>query len=306
MPSLLSYDPPTSIPDLTNKTILVTGGTAGLGAETILSLAQHNPAHIFFSGRNSASAESLISKVKSSTKLTNTPPVTFLKCDLASLASVSSAAKGFLAQSQTLDILFCNAGIMAQPPGLTPDGYEIQFGTNHLGHALLIRTLLPALQRSPDPRIVINTSMAYGLAPKGGVVFSTLKTTQDWWIAGDWRRYGQSKMANMVYAKELARRHPEVLSVSVHPGVIKTGMVESQGFFNRWIVYLSNLGNVITPEQGTFNQLWVGTSDRAKIENGAYYEPVGEFGKGNATTRDAELAKKLWEWTEEQLKPWLG
>lgn len=305
MPSLSLYNPSTSIPDLAGRTLLVTGGTSGLGAETILALSQHNPGHIFFSGRNAASAEAVISRVTSSTKLASTPPVTFLKCDLSSLDSVASAAKEFRTKSEGLDVLFCNAGILAHPPGLTTDGYEIQFGTNHLGHALLIRLLLPTLQRSLDPRIVINSSEAFQMAPSGGIAFDSLKTTQSWRVLGDWLRYGQSKMANILYAKELAQRYPEVLSVSLHPGVIKTGMVENAGLFNRFLLYIKYMGKIITIEQGAYTQLWAGTSERGKIENGGFYYPIGELNSGNATARDARLAKKLWDWTEEQLQPWL-
>ena len=104
----------------------------------------------------------------------------------------------------------CNAGIVAQPPSLATDGYELQFGINHLGHALLIRKFLPLLQKSSkegiDPRIVILTSDVWMLHPKGGIVFDKLKTVQHFWLGGPWRRYGQSTLANLLYARELSRR----------------------------------------------------------------------------------------------------
>jgi NAD(P)-dependent dehydrogenase (short-subunit alcohol dehydrogenase family) len=126
---------------------------------------------------------------------------------------------------------------MAIPTGLTKDGYEIQFGTNHLGHALLIKLLLPTLQRTADetkggadPRIVLLASKGMTLHPTGGIVFDELRTTQENLAFAHWRLYGQSKLANILYAAELARRLPQITSVSVHPGVMMTGLVTGLGF----------------------------------------------------------------------------
>jgi NAD(P)-dependent dehydrogenase (short-subunit alcohol dehydrogenase family) len=231
-------------------------------------------------------------------------PVTFIKCDLASLTSVKEAAEHFTSQHQALDILMCNAGIMGKPPGLTADGYEVQFGTNHLGHALLIKKLLPLLQASCDPRIVILTSQGWGLHPRGGIIFDKLKSTQDIAFLGPWRRYGQSKLANLLYARELAKRFPNITSVSVHPGVIKTGLVDGLSLKDKFIVYSSTWRSIIQLREGAFNQTWAATVNKAEIHNGGYYEPVGklEDRKLDETARDDKLAERLWDWTEEALK----
>jgi NAD(P)-dependent dehydrogenase (short-subunit alcohol dehydrogenase family) len=131
--------------------------------------------------------------------------------DLTSLSSIKSSTP----QLTRLDLLMCNAGIMATPPSLSKDGYEIQFATNHLGHAMLIKQLLPTMLKTAeeprsDVRIVILTSMGWRAHPKAGIEFSTLNTTQDRAIFGGWVRYGQSKLANLVYAAELARRYPNI------------------------------------------------------------------------------------------------
>ncbi|KAK7018676.1 short-chain alcohol dehydrogenase [Paramarasmius palmivorus] len=145
---------------------VTTTGTAGIGKASIHLLSKHHPEHIFFSGRNVQSARSLIEEVKA-----QVPDVqlTFIECDLASLQSVKKAAQEFLSLSSRLDILMCNAGVMALPPGLTKDGYEIQFGTNHLGHALLIRLLLPTLLRTAetgsDTRIINLSSQGHAGHP---------------------------------------------------------------------------------------------------------------------------------------------
>ncbi|KAJ5604096.1 Short-chain dehydrogenase/reductase SDR [Penicillium hordei] len=138
---------PDSMPDLSGKVILITGGeyyyTNNEPQSPIQSLytMNHELMPVFWSERRT-SADAVIQQIRQAGSKTL---VTFLPCDLASLASVKQAAETFLAQESRLDILMCNTGIMATPPGLTADGYEIQFGTNHLGHALLIRKLLPLL-----------------------------------------------------------------------------------------------------------------------------------------------------------------
>ncbi|KGO48194.1 Short-chain dehydrogenase/reductase SDR [Penicillium expansum] len=304
MPTI-TYNPD-SIPDLSGKVILITGGTGGLGAESARRLAQKSPAHIYISGRKAASADAVIQQIRQSGSKT---PVTFLPCDLASLASVKQAAESFLAQESRLDILMCNAGIMATPPGLTADGYEIQFGTNHLGHALLIRKLLSLLQTSAeaaDVRIILLTSLGFKMHPGGGIVFDAVRTKQEFSAFGGWIRYGQSKLANLLYARELARRYPTITSISVTPGVVNTGLVENLGRFNRAFVWVTNLGQLMKPEEGAYNQLWASTIAKHTLQNGQFYEPVGVLSnKLDKASQDAALAKRLWDWTEEALQAYL-
>jgi NAD(P)-dependent dehydrogenase (short-subunit alcohol dehydrogenase family) len=195
------------------------------------------------------------------------------------------------------------------PPSLTKDGYELQFGTNHLGHALLIKKLLPTIlhtisEHKSDARIVILTSLGFRGHPSGGIRFDTLKTVQDFGMGGPWVRYGQSKLANVFYARELARRYPEITALSVHPGVVGTTMVSGMGPANKLLVYLTNPGGLLTPEEGAYNQLWAAFGNKQNIENGKAYEPMGKPIKLGKTSSDEELAKKLWEWTEEALKEW--
>ncbi|KAJ5993676.1 hypothetical protein N7451_009400 [Penicillium sp. IBT 35674x] len=325
----LNFNADNDIPDLSGKTIFITGGkglnlaraqqnitttvdsgypyltsippgTNGLGAQSAIHLSKHNASHIYISGRNAQSAEKVITQIHNSGSKTQ---VTFIQCDLASLDSVKEAAENFTSDTTRLDILMCNAGIMAHGPGLTKDGYEVQFGTNHLGHALLIRKLLPLLETtsrgSGDARIVILTSQGFLLHPSGGIVFDDLKTTQDCLFPGPWRRYGQSKLANLLYARELARRYPGILTVAVHPGVVATNLVGGQGFFDRALIYTTNFGKLLKPEEGAYNQCWAATVARERIETGMYYEPVGEKEEGrlNKTAKDDVLAGRLWDWT---------
>lgn len=197
---------------------------------------------------------------------------------------------------------------MAKPPALTTDGYELQFGTNHLGHALLIKKFLPLLERRKseggDARIVILSSQALHMHPRGGIIFDDLKTTQSSLLFGGWRRYGQSKLANMVYARELSARYPDILTMSIHPGVVATDLVGDSGVFNKALIQVSQFGKVLKPEQGAYNQVWAATAAREKIRGGSYYEPVGKMADGKLTklAKSGDLARRLWEWTEDQLK----
>ncbi|KAL3465101.1 hypothetical protein BJX64DRAFT_285963 [Aspergillus heterothallicus] len=297
---------PREIPDLSGKVFFITGGTTGLGAATALELAKHHAARIYISGRNAQAATSVIEQIRGVSKT----DVTFVKCDLTSLSSVKAAATGFLSKEIRLDVLLCCAGVMATDPGLTRDGYEIQFGTNHLGHAMLIRQLLPLLQKSSDnreggadARIVILTSLGFKMAPlRGpGILFDELKTTQDKGFMWSWYRYGQSKLANLLYAKELARRYPGVTSVSVHPGVIKTGLVEGMSVVKRWFVYVTTVRQMVPLEEGTYNSLWATTTSKENVANGAFYEPVGKLGGLDKRAKDEGLAGELWEWTQKVL-----
>ena len=298
-----------TIPSLEGKVIFITGGTAGLGRETILSLAAHNPARIYFSGRSESSATALTGEVA---KLFPKVPCTFIRADLASLASVKTAAADFLKQETRLDLFFANAGVMALPAGLTKDGYEVQFGTNHLGHAALVKLLLPVLEATAkqghDVRVIWNTSEGYKFA--SGIEFAGLKTTQaclsPFYVLNDWVRYGQSKLANLLYAREFAARYPAITSVPIHPGVSDTGLVTGLGLFNRWFVWATTLRIRVPAEQCAWNQQWAAVAPKGEGErevvSGRFYEPVGVKGGLTKAAEDDDLARELWEWTQKELE----
>ncbi|KAI9855080.1 MAG: hypothetical protein M1813_000564 [Trichoglossum hirsutum] len=320
-----TFNPENDIPDLSGKVIFITGGpqtasskcftyradkiakkgTAGIGRETIIALAKHRPEHIYFTGRDAERAAAVIDDIKTTTPAAN---LTFLRCDLASLSSVSQAARDFISKSQRLDTLICNAGIMFVPPGLTADGYEIQFGTNHLGHALLTKLLLPTLLRTTadqpnaDVRVVSVSSTAHAAHPLGGIRFPDLKTPQDKGVFGDWTRYGQSKLANTLYAAELARRHPSITSVAVHPGIVRTSLIDNLSLRDKAMIYVGHMFKVVSPAEGAWNQLWAATAPRDEVKSGTYYMPVGAKGMLLRDTGNGELAGRLWDWTQEELK----
>jgi NAD(P)-dependent dehydrogenase (short-subunit alcohol dehydrogenase family) len=279
-------------------------GTSGLGRRAATVFAEKSPSHIYISGRNASKANDVINELKQIAPDVN---VSFVEMDLSSLSTIAEAAKAFTTQANRLDILLCNAGIMACPPALSTDGYEIQFATNHLGHALLIRHLLPTLlqasEKYGDARVVSLTSTGFTVAPKNkGIIFDDLRTTQDYGIGAKWTRYGQSKLAIVLYMAELARRYPALSTASVHPGVIATDLVTSLNWLDRSIVYLTNINTMVTPEQGVMNGVWASTTPREEMQNGEFYEPVGEEGTHTKWSRDTVLAKRLWDWTSEAMK----
>lgn len=196
---------------------------------------------------------------------------------------------------------------MAHPPALTTDGYEIQFGTNHIGHALLIKLLLPTMLKTAekpgaDVRIVSNTSLGFKGHPSSGIDFANVRTTQETPVIGHWIRYGQSKLANILYASEIARRYPRITSTSVHPGVINTGLVTDLGLANKAFVWATTWWKMVPVKEGVKNQLWAATVGKDGIANGGYYEPVGIPGAHDKLSKDSKLAGELWDWTQKALE----
>lgn len=151
-------------------------GTAGLGKQSIQALAKHDPEHIYFTGRNRKAAEAFIDETKVSSPNTS---FTFLEMDFTSLASVKNGIANF--SHDRLDILMCNAGVMAASPGLSKDGFETHFAINHLAHAMIIRSLLPILIKTAeapgsDVRVVCTTSEGWRGHPSGGVNWDKVRT----------------------------------------------------------------------------------------------------------------------------------
>lgn len=320
----MAFTPSTDIPPLTNKVILVTGGNEGLGKQTVLQLATHSPAKIYLAARNPSKAEAARDEIQSkASSANNCAPITILNLDLSSFESVKKAASEIKTQESRLDILITNAGVMGAP-GTTQDGYEMQFGVNHMGHALLIQLLLPLMQKTAqmeganpgETRCVILSSEAEKFSPqKEPYPFEKLRTSCG--DMGAFTRYGISKLANLHYASQLASRYPEaetgIRFVSLHPGGVSTNLGDLMRGWPRTEKVIRKVVAVVLGlvpvEQGAWGQLWAATWPVGKTEglgepkSGVFYHPVAVEGKGSKLAYDEGKASELWEWTEKELQP---
>ncbi|KAF1850543.1 NAD(P)-binding protein [Cucurbitaria berberidis CBS 394.84] len=302
-----AFNPATDIPSLTGKVILITGANTGIGKQTALELARHSPAQIWVAARNAHSGEDAVVEINA------VEPDVDVRCvelDLASFESVKQAAGKVVKGSSSagrLDVLMLSAGMMGGHPGVTQEGYEKQFGTNHIGHALLLKLLTPLLLHTAEitgspPRVISLSSAGHRNAlPEGGISFETLKSSQlD--ISGV-SKYTQSKLANVVYARQFAKHFPQLITIAIHPGEVATQL------FNKGaegggpeIEYLAReiAPKVCVPvEEGVKNGLWAATA--LDVQSGRYYEPVGVLGRGSDLSRDEAFETKLWEWTQREL-----
>ena len=276
-------------------------GNAGLGKEAIFQLAQHNPSRIYLGARNATKAQDAIASIQEG--LSSPVDIRHIPLDLASFKSIRAAAEKFNSDCDRLDILMLNAGTMGNPPTTTQEGFEVQVGTNHIGHFLFTKLLLPTLQRTvatpaSDVRVVTLSSVGHSAAPS----FEVMTSTQALLDGSTWTRYGASKAANILFAAELARRYPEILSVAVHPGAVSSDLyahASASSAIMKYGLAASSLAfrNV---KSGALNQLWAAGEKRELLTNGAYYVPVGAQASTQYAT-DADLGKKLWEWTEAQI-----
>ncbi|TBU57725.1 NAD(P)-binding protein [Dichomitus squalens] len=291
---------PDQIPDLTGKVTLVTGGNTGVGYEIVKELLRHN-AKVYLAARSEEKATVAIERLKKETG----KEAHFLHLDLGNIASVRKAAEDFLAKETALHTLFNNAGVMWSPVAdVTADGYDLQFGTNVLGHFLLTKLLLPALLKGKESSgdghaRVITTTSPYAYI--GHINFDTLKD-------GPARRkqstevlYQQSKLGDILVAFELARRYGEqgIVSVTLHPGILKTDLLRHTNFVKR-----AALESVYyPPAMGALTPLYAGTTPEGLKLNGKYLIPwAREAEVYNKEAYDEDLARRLWEWLEEQVK----
>lgn len=300
------------IPDQTGRRALITGANSGIGFPTALELARRG-AHVVLACRDPKRGEAALSRLR-----TEVPSATseLLLLDLASLASVRDAAARELDRGLPLDLLINNAGVMAPPKRReTADGYELQFGTNVLGHFALTSLLLPALERAaalpdrPAPRIVTVASIAH---KRGQIHFDDLQFTRGY---SPMKAYQQSKLANLIFALELQRRltanRSRVLSVAAHPGVAKTNLFQAGDYSAPELALRKAMGHVIgatlnTDAEGALPTLYAAASP--DVTPGGYYGPQGLLEMRGADpgpaqispqASDPEAARRLWHICEQ-------
>ncbi|OAX35984.1 NAD(P)-binding protein [Rhizopogon vinicolor AM-OR11-026] len=287
------------IPDMSGKVVLVTGANTGIGKETARVLLTKN-AKVYIACRDKVKGEAAVAELKKSTG----NEAVFLQLDLANLKSVKAAAEKFLSKEPLLNVLFNNAGVFNPPVEmLTDDGYDLQFGTNVLGHFYFTKLVMPALltavATSSDgtARVVNTASNTHWLS---GLDYNTFRDSPARRKMNTWKRYGQSKTGNIVFSAELARRYGDqgIVSTALSPGGIRTQIARhhssfTQAFFNLFFRDVSH---------GALTQLYAGTTVEGVQLNGKYLIPCARIGNPRAETQDPQQGMELWNWLEEQVK----
>jgi NAD(P)-dependent dehydrogenase (short-subunit alcohol dehydrogenase family) len=283
------------IPDQSGRTVIVTGANTGIGFETARALARKG-AQVTLACRSLDKGRAAATRIQAETPAA---AAAVAQLDLADLDGIAAFAERFANEHERLDLLILNAGVMVPPESKTAQGFELQFGVNHLGHFALTGRLLPLLQASPDARVVVVSSSA---AARGAMRFDDLHfAKRDY---APWPAYGQSKLANQLFALELQRRLRAagiaVLVTAAHPGWTATDLQRTASlarFLNRFVA--------MKPPQGALPTLRAATEPNA--QGGSYYGPDGFLQMRGypklvdmvKAAHDAGDAARLWEISEE-------
>lgn len=283
------------IPDQTGRIAIVTGANTGIGLETARMLAQKG-AEVILACRSAEKGQAAAAKISA---LGPAGAVRFEPLDLGDLESVDAFAKSFVARHERLDLLVNNAGVMVPPLGRTKQGFELQLGTNHLAHFALTAKLLPLLERTTGARVVVVSSTAQSF---GKIDFDDLNWDSREYVA--WSAYAQSKLANQMFAAELARRltarGARTAVTAAHPGWTATDLQRTAGaarFFNPLFA--------MKPADGAMPTMRAATDPSAK--SGDYFGPACWFQLNGPPTkvktpkgaRDEAVARRLFDRSEE-------
>jgi NAD(P)-dependent dehydrogenase (short-subunit alcohol dehydrogenase family) len=289
------------IPDQTGRTAIVTGANSGLGLVTARELARHG-ASVVLACRDMHKGADAVREI---TAADPGARVELSELDLGDLSSVEAFAQAFGDRGTAgLDLLINNAGVMAPPRRQTADGFELQLGTNHLGHFALTGRLIGRMQGRADARVVTLSSNAHKM---GRLDFADLQSERGY---RRWAAYGQSKLANLMFALELDRRlrasRSTVKSVAAHPGYAATNLqYAAPPALDRMVMRVGNLLMAQSAEMGALPTLYAATEPG--LEGGSYVGPdgIGEFrGRPHLSSptraaRDPDVASRLWEVSEE-------
>lgn len=273
--------------DLAGKLALVTGVNSGIGFETMRVLARRG-AHVVGTART-------LDKARDAARRVEVGSITPLACELENRNSIRACAAAVASMGRPLDICIANAGIMALPNLEQVDGIEKQFATNHLGHFLLVRLLLPEIEASRSARVVIVSSAAHAQAPTEGIEFDNLSGERGY---RPWRAYGQSKLANILFAKSLAQRLGGRRSVNaLHPGVIGTNLGRHMNPVIAGVLGVAMRVFSKSIEQGAATSCYVAARPEVGVVTGQYFSDCAVIEPSRAA-RDERLAERLWDASE--------
>ncbi|MBK8262957.1 MAG: SDR family oxidoreductase [Nannocystis sp.] len=266
---------------LAGKTVVVTGCNSGIGMETTRVLALRG-AHVIGTARTEEKAREALRALG----IDGTP----LACELSEPRSAAATARAIVGLGKAIDAIVCNAGIMALPAREVKHGHELQLLTNHIGHFTLVTRVLPAL--AERGRVVVVSSGAHMNAPKGGIAFDDLTLAASY---QPWTAYGQSKLANILFARSLARRLPSGQTANaLHPGVIKTNLTRHIGdeIFSR-----IDPKSLKTVEQGAATQTLLAAHPSVAAVTGVYFADC-QPKEPSRYAQDDALAERLWHESE--------
>jgi NAD(P)-dependent dehydrogenase (short-subunit alcohol dehydrogenase family) len=280
--------------DLSGMTALVTGANSGLGYESMRVLALRG-AHVIGTARTIGKATEACASVPG-----RTTPVALELTDFASVVNCAARAAEL---GDQLDILLCNAGVMEVPTAEQINGVERHFVTNHLGHFLLTQRLLPQLTAAKQGRVVVVASGAYQQAPPGGIEFDNLSGERDYEPR---KAYGQSKLANYLFVRELARRMAgtRVTANGLQPGVIMTNLGRYLPWYQLLAARLIGWTFMKSVEAGAATQVYLATSPALDGVSGYFFKDCNPFLPGGNMENDA-LAARLWAVSEDLTRPYL-
>lgn len=281
------------MPDLTGKIAIVTGANIGIGFETSRALARKG-AHVVMACRNLIKGENSANEIRNELDKSE---IELIKLDLSSLSSIRRFVDDFKENSSTLNLLINNAGVMMPPYSKTVDGFELQFGTNHLGHFALTGLLLDTLMKTGNSRVVTAGSSAHNF---GSIDFEDLNWEKSYKRIG---AYGRSKLANLLFTYELQRKleaaGSTTIAIAVHPGWTRTAL-QRNSMFLRFLnpIFGQNV------EKGALPTLYAATSE--DVRGGEYYGPGGwkelrgypKKVESNEMSHDTAIAGKLWAVSE--------
>ena len=275
------------------KTVLVTGGNSGIGKETAIALATMG-ATVVVTSRDPAKGKAAAEEMKARAGV----EVPCMALDLASFSSIKSFAKEFLAQYDALHVLVLNAGLVLSERTETKEGFETTFGVNHLGHFLLTDLLRERIVASAPARIVVVSSSAHRRA-KNGLAFDDLQRKRGY---EGMDVYSESKLANIYFARELARRleGTKVTVNALHPGVIATGFA-ADGDAKGLVAWFFKLGRPFlrTPTEGAQTSIFLASSPAVEGVTGKYFDSNAREVHPTRIAQDDAAAKRLWSLSEE-------
>lgn len=277
---------------MNGKRVLITGGNTGMGLASAKALAQKG-AHVIITSRNN---ERGINAVREINDYSGHASAEMMLCDLASLESIRAFCQAFISRWQTLDVLINNAGVVETKRSETTDGFEKTIGVNHLGPFLLTNLLLDKIKAAPQGRIIMVSSGAHKW---GRIDFEDPHLKKEYSV---WKAYGQSKLANILFALSLDQRlsGTPVTVNSLHPGAVSTSLgVNRETGFGRGIHAVLR-PFFQTSEEGAATAVYLASSPEAASVSGKYFENMQPIVPSN-TALDRNLAEDLWKWSEKEI-----